>query len=50
MAKYKRYLRCGEGCVYFNIPNKKEKWGYCLVKKEQRSKYQSICKNFTRRE
>jgi len=43
MTKYKRYLRCEE-CVYFRLPNSKDKWGYCTQKKEQRSKYQTICK------
>jgi len=50
MTKYKRYLRCGEGCVYFRLPNPKDKWGYCLIHKKQISKYKTICKSYIKQE
>lgn len=44
--KYVR--RCKDGCRYFYLPNKKERWGYCILKKEQRSKWAKVCKAYKR--
>jgi len=44
-TKRKHVRRCGEGCTYFKKYGK-DKWGYCILKKEQRSRFAHGCEEF----
>jgi len=39
------YVRRCKTCIHFRLPNVQEKWGWCIFRKIQRSKYQYHCNN-----
>ena len=46
--KSERILRCGD-CIYFSKPSDNGKWGWCIFRKCQRSKYQKFCKVYRKK-
>ena len=41
--KYQK--RCKDGCIYFKSFGN-EKWGFCLLNKVQKSKWEIICNEY----